>query len=148
MFYFSTASFLSKLKAKKVEKLCIFLVIKQLQQMTAYRKFWKWNIGFRNRERLFPVLAIIKKKIKNNNNADRPTLDFFLHVTVNTNIFLFGLTLILLKLPNYWIRIRFITQLVQYFNDITEETSESKENHLPVDHIQLVVLSTPFSLWN
>jgi hypothetical protein len=93
-------------------------------------------------------LAIIKKKIKNNNNADRPTLDFFLHVTVNTNIFLFGLTLILLKLPNYWIRIRFITQLVQYFNDITEETSESKENHLPVDHIQLVVLSTPFSLWN
>ena len=56
-FIYSTASFLSKLRAKKVEKLCI-LVIKQLQQMTAYRKFRKWNteIGFRNRERLFPVL--------------------------------------------------------------------------------------------
>jgi hypothetical protein len=38
------------------------LVIKQLQQMTTYRKFRKWNteIGFRNRERLFPVLPIIK----------------------------------------------------------------------------------------
>ena len=35
-FIYSTASFLSKLRAKKVEKLCI-LVIKQLQQMTAYR---------------------------------------------------------------------------------------------------------------
>jgi hypothetical protein len=48
-FIYSTASFLSKLRAKKVEKLCIF-VIKQLQQMTAYRKFRKWNtgIGFRN----------------------------------------------------------------------------------------------------
>ena len=43
--------------------------------MTAYRKFWKWNIGFRNRERLFPVLPIVKKKKKI--NADRPTLDFF-----------------------------------------------------------------------
>ena len=39
-FIYSTASFLSKLRAKKVEKLCI-LVIKQLQQMTAYRKFLK-----------------------------------------------------------------------------------------------------------
>jgi hypothetical protein len=37
-FIYSTASFLSKLRAKKVEKLCI-LVIKQLPQMTAYRKF-------------------------------------------------------------------------------------------------------------
>ena len=45
--------------------------------MTAYRKFRKWNtgIGFRNRERLFPVLPS-KKKIKKI-NADRPTLDFF-----------------------------------------------------------------------
>ncbi len=53
-FIYSTASFLSKLRAKKVEKLRI-LVIKQLQQMTAYRKFRKWNtgIGFRNQERLF-----------------------------------------------------------------------------------------------
>ena len=39
-FIYSTASFLSKLRAKKIEKLCI-LVIKQLQQMTAYRKFQK-----------------------------------------------------------------------------------------------------------
>jgi hypothetical protein len=64
-FIHSTASFLSKLRAKKVEKLRI-LDIKQLQQMTAYRKFRKWNtgIGFRNRERLFPVLLIVKK-IKN-----------------------------------------------------------------------------------
>ena len=61
-FIYSTASFLSKLRAKKVEKLRI-LVIKQLQQMTAYRKFRKLNtgIGFRNRERLFPVLPIVKK---------------------------------------------------------------------------------------
>jgi ribonuclease HI len=46
-FIYSTASFLSKLRAKKVEKLCI-LVIKQLQQMTAYRKFRKWNTGTGN----------------------------------------------------------------------------------------------------
>jgi hypothetical protein len=39
-FIYSTASFLSKLRAKKVEKLRI-LVIKQLQQMTAYQKFRK-----------------------------------------------------------------------------------------------------------
>jgi hypothetical protein len=38
-FIYWNASFLSKLRAKKVEKLCI-LVIKQLQQMTTYRKFW------------------------------------------------------------------------------------------------------------
>ena len=70
-FIYSTASFLSKLRAKKVEKMHI-LVIKQLQQMTAYRKFRKWNtaIGFRNRKRLFPVLPIVKKKKKK--NADRP----------------------------------------------------------------------------
>ena len=36
-FIYSTASFLSKLRAKKVEKLRI-LVIKELQQMTAYSK--------------------------------------------------------------------------------------------------------------
>ena len=54
-FIYSTASFLSKLRAKKVEKLCI-LVIKQLQQTTAYRKFRKWNIGFRNRKQLFLVI--------------------------------------------------------------------------------------------
>ena len=35
-------------------------MIKQFQQMTAYRKFRKCNIGFRNRERLFPVLLTVK----------------------------------------------------------------------------------------
>ena len=55
-FIYSTASFLSKLRSKKVEKLRI-LVIKQLQQTTTYRKFRK----YRNRERLFPVLPIVKE---------------------------------------------------------------------------------------
>ena len=73
-FIYSTASFLSKLRAKNVEK---------LHNSSFYWKFRKRNIRFRNRERLFPVLPIIKKKI----NPDRPTLDFFLHVTVNTHIF-------------------------------------------------------------
>ena len=41
--------------------------------MMAYRKFRKMK--YRNRERLFPVLPIIKKKRKK--NADRPILDFF-----------------------------------------------------------------------
>jgi hypothetical protein len=59
--------FLSKLRAKKVEK---------LHNSSFYR-------NFRYRERLFPVLSIMKKKI----NPDRPTLRFFWHVTVNTHIF-------------------------------------------------------------
>jgi hypothetical protein len=44
--------------------------------MTANQKFRKWNtgIGFRNRERLFPVLPIVKKKLI---PTDRPTVDFF-----------------------------------------------------------------------
>jgi hypothetical protein len=44
----------SKLRAKKVEK---------LHNLSFYRNFRKLNtgIGFRNRERLFPVLSIIKK---------------------------------------------------------------------------------------
>jgi hypothetical protein len=46
-FIYSTASFLSKLRAKKVEK---------LHNSSFYRNFRKLNIGFRNRERLFPVL--------------------------------------------------------------------------------------------
>ena len=71
-FIYSTASFLSKLRAKKVEKLCI-LVIKQLQQMTAYRKFRKWNTGIGFRERLFPVLPIVKIIFF----YCRPILDFF-----------------------------------------------------------------------
>jgi hypothetical protein len=47
-FIYSTASFLSKLRAKKVEK---------LHNTSFYRNFRKLNtgIGFRNRERLFPV---------------------------------------------------------------------------------------------
>jgi hypothetical protein len=66
----STASFLSKLRTKKVEK----LVIKQLQQMTAYRKF---------RNRIPEPGTTISGFADNNNkknkkiNADRPTLDFF-----------------------------------------------------------------------
>jgi hypothetical protein len=48
---YSTASFLSKLRAKKVEK---------LHNSSFYRK---WNIGFRYRERLFPVLSIINTHI-------------------------------------------------------------------------------------
>jgi hypothetical protein len=84
---YSTASFLSKLRAKKVEKLRNSHKTAS-KEMMAYRKFWKWIIGFRNRERLFPVLPIAKKK-----NiyiyADRLTLDFFWHVTVNTHIFFF-----------------------------------------------------------
>ena len=51
-FIYSTASFLSKLRAKKVEK---------LHNSSFYRKL-NTGIGFRNRERLFPVLSIIKKK--------------------------------------------------------------------------------------
>ena len=84
-FIYSTASFLSKLRAKKVEKLHI-LVIKQLQQMTAYRKFRKWNtgIGFRNRKRLFPVLPIVKKNFFLMPTDPR----FFWHVTINTHIFI------------------------------------------------------------
>ena len=60
------------------KKNCITRHKTQLQQMTAHRKFWKWNtrIGFRNRERLFPILPIVKKKLLS---------------TVNTHIF-FGLT--------------------------------------------------------
>jgi hypothetical protein len=74
-FIYSTASLLSKLRAKKVEK---------LHNSSFYRNFRKLNtgIGFRNRERLFPVLSIIKKK-----NPDRPDPRFFWHVTVNTHIF-------------------------------------------------------------
>ena len=82
-FIYSTASFLSKLRAKKIEKLCI-LIIKQLQQMTAYRKFRKWNTGIRfwNRERLLPVLTIVKK-----NKLMLTDPRFFWHVTINTHFF-------------------------------------------------------------
>jgi hypothetical protein len=79
-FIYSTASFLSKLRAKKVEK---------LHNLSFYRKFRKWNIGFRNRERLFPVLPIIikKKKKKKKINPNRPTLDFLTCDSKHTYIF-------------------------------------------------------------
>ena len=62
-FIYSTASFLSKLRAKKVEK---------LHNSSFYRKFRKGNtgIGFRND---YFGFADLKKKI----NPDRPTIDFF-----------------------------------------------------------------------
>ena len=61
-FIYTTASFLSKLRAKKVEKLCI-LVIKQLQQMTAYR-----NLIPEPGTTISGFVDSKKKKI----NADRP----------------------------------------------------------------------------
>ena len=42
--------------------------------MTAYRKFRKWNIGFQNRQRLFPVLPIIKTFL----TCDRKHTYFFI----------------------------------------------------------------------
>ena len=62
--------------------------------MTAYRKFRKWNTGIK----LFPVLPIVKKKNFFYINADRPTLDFFWQVTVNTHFF-FGHINIVYYLP-------------------------------------------------
>ena len=61
-FIYSTASFLSKLRAKKVEKLRI-LVIKQLQQNDGLPEISKMKYRNRIPERLFPVLPIVKKKI-------------------------------------------------------------------------------------
>ena len=61
-FIYSTASFLSKLIAKKVEKLRI-LVIKQLQQNDGLPEISKMKYRNRIPERLFPVLPIVKKKI-------------------------------------------------------------------------------------
>ena len=81
-FIYSTASFLSKLRAKKVEK---------LHNSSFYRNFRKLYTGIGFRKRLFPVLSIIKKKKIKKINPDWPTLDFFWHVSVNTHIFFFGL---------------------------------------------------------
>jgi hypothetical protein len=55
------------LRTKKVEK---------LHNSSFYRNFRKLNpgIGFRNRERLFPVLSIIKKKNKKLIPTDRPLI--------------------------------------------------------------------------
>jgi hypothetical protein len=74
MFYLFNSQLYVEIESKEGRKTAQ-LVIKRLQQMTAYRKFRKGNtgMGFRNRERLFPVLPIVEKKI----NANRPTVDFF-----------------------------------------------------------------------
>jgi hypothetical protein len=81
----STASFLSKLRAKKVEK---------LHNSSFYRKFRKWNIGFRNRER--GSLAKIRVG----------------RVTVNTHIFFLAL----------WPNIRFLSSIFaeKYVNEISD----------------------------
>jgi hypothetical protein len=79
-FIYSTASFLSKLRAKKVEKLHDSHKTAS-KQMTAYRKFRKCNIGIRNGERQSTISGFAdskkKKKKKKKINADRLTLDFF-----------------------------------------------------------------------
>ena len=118
-FIYSTASFLSKLRAKKVEK---------LHNSSFYRNFRKLNtgIGFRNRERLFPVLSIIKKKKKNESRPTDPR--FFWHVTVNTHIFFF------------WPQKKKLREGVMVFNVtfnnisviLVEETQVTGENHWSV----------------
>ena len=76
MFYLFNRWLFVEMESKEGRKTAQ-LVIKQLQQMTTYRKFRKGNtgIGLRNRERLFPVLPIVKKKKKKKKKfkADRPT---------------------------------------------------------------------------
>jgi hypothetical protein len=64
-FIYSTASLLSKLRAKKVEKL------RNSSYLTASTNDGLPKISkMKYRERLFPVLPLVK--IKNKNNADRP----------------------------------------------------------------------------
>jgi hypothetical protein len=64
-FIYSTASFLSKLRAKKVEKL------RNSSYLTASTNDGLPEISkMKYRERLFPVLPIVKRK--NKNNTDRP----------------------------------------------------------------------------
>jgi hypothetical protein len=64
-FIYSTASLLSKLRAKKVEKL------RNSSYLTASTNDSLPKISkMKYRERLFPVLPLVK--IKNKNNADRP----------------------------------------------------------------------------
>jgi hypothetical protein len=64
-FIYSTASFLSKLRAKKVEKL------RNSSYLTASTNDGLPEISkMKYQERLFPVLPIVKRK--NKNNADRP----------------------------------------------------------------------------
>jgi hypothetical protein len=67
----------------------IWLVGWTSQQLTHFILPEFSKIKYRNRERLFPVLSIIKKK----KNESRPTDPrFFWHVTVNTHIFFVGLS--------------------------------------------------------
>jgi hypothetical protein len=64
-FIYSTASFLSKLRAKKVEKL------RNSSYLTASINDGLPEISkMKYREQLFPVLPIVKRK--NKNNANRP----------------------------------------------------------------------------
>jgi hypothetical protein len=113
-FIYSTSSFLSKLRAKKVEK---------LHNSSFYRKFRKWNtgIGFWNWERLFPVLPIIKKK-----NESRPTDPrFFWHATVNTHIIIVGVDS--LHSRHFIVSWFFLSDLslivLHYYNHSTTETA-------------------------
>ena len=79
MFYLFNRWLFVEIESKEGRKTAQ-LVVKQLQQMTAYREFRKWNtgIGLRNRERLFQVLPTVEKRKEKENkiNAD-PTVDFF-----------------------------------------------------------------------
>ena len=87
MFYLINRWLFVEIESKEGRKTAQ-LVVKQLQQMAAYREFRKWNtgIGLRNRERLFQVFPILKKKEKENKiNADRPTADMLLARCDSTN---------------------------------------------------------------
>jgi 23S rRNA G2069 N7-methylase RlmK/C1962 C5-methylase RlmI len=74
MFYLFNRWLFVEIESKEGSKTAQ-LVIKQLQQMTTYRKFRKENTGIRlrNRERLFPVLPLVKKRKKRIKNECRPT---------------------------------------------------------------------------
>ena len=104
-FIYSTVSFLSKLRAKKVEK---------LHNSSFYRKYRNRNtgIGFRNRERLFPVLPIIKKKLSRPSDPR-----FFWHVTVNTHIFVLALQSVN-EWPVFNFKKNILTNILRVFNKI------------------------------
>jgi hypothetical protein len=91
MFYLFNRYLFVEIESKEGRKTAL-LVIKQLQQISAYRKFRKWK--FRNRERLFLVLPMVNKI-----NANRPTLDFF---DINTRIFLWPYDLVKKRYKQSW----------------------------------------------
>ena len=124
-FIYSTASFLSKLRAKKVEK---------LHNSSFYRNFRILNTGirFRNREWLFPVLSIIKKKIKK--KIIIPTDPrFFWHVTVNTHIFFFGLTSLQFKI------IRQISHHCKTFFKYMWSTNREQTHHKTIETFEFAL---------